>query len=304
MKLRLALRNKNKQSTKLRPFRARVTPLVVRAEKQIASKLAETAKKTGTTLTIKVKRPLSPEVSRELGVAKDGTQRGLANRLNPPDSERMRKIRAMRRFYGKQMPVPQCSTCAFSANCPQFKAGHECAFKPFLQSHKVENVQDLMFYMKELLGSNLQRLHLATIFERLTGGTPSTELSESYAMMFQQLNQLHELESEKDEVTLTTDDTSVIAKLFGSTNSLIDATERQTKDIQGDLIDIPVEEGVARKELSAGVNAVNGDLIAEFEQSKERSEPDAAPEEPVVVTNKKKAPALSGLLQVSTLKAT
>jgi hypothetical protein len=301
MKLRLALRKKNKEGTKPLPLRTRLTPFVARAEKKIASKLAETTQKTGTTLTIKVKRPLTPEVSKELGVAKDGTQRGLANRANPPDSEHMRKIRAMRRFYGKQMPVPQCSTCAFSANCPQFKAGHECAFKPFLQSHKVDNIQDLMFYMKELLGSNLQRLHLATIFERLTGGTPSTELSESYAMLFQQLNQLHTLEAESKEITLTTDDTSVIAKLFGSTNSLIDATEKQTHDIQGDLIDIPVEEGASRKELNTAV--VNGDLIAEFEKSQERSDPDSAPA-PVIVSNKKKAPALSGLLQVSTLKAT
>lgn len=302
MKVRLALRQQNKQGTSRQPLRVRVRPnILARAEKKLAER-AEEVKKTGTTLTIKVKRPLAVNEARELGVARNGTQMGLHNRENPPSSEHMRKIRAMRRFYGKQMPVPQCSTCAFSANCPQFKAGHECAFKPFLQSHKVDSVQDLMFYMKELLGSNLQRLHLATIFERLTGGTPSSELSESYAMLFQQLQQLHALESDSKtaDITVTTDDQSVIAKLFGGTNKLVVETARQRKEIEGDLTDIPVEGG-PQKALTAGQNSVvvNGDLIAEFEHANTRSDPEASKPKAM-----KKSAVVDNLLQVSTLKAT
>lgn len=300
MKLRLALRSINKGTS--RPtLRVRVKPSVLaRAEKKLVAR-AEEATKSGTTLTIKVRRPLDRDEARELGVARDGTLKGLHNRDNPPSSEHMRKIRAMRRFYGKQMPVPQCSTCAFSANCPQFKAGHECAFKPFLQSHKVDSVSDLMFYMKELLGANMQRLHLATIFERLTGGTPSSELSESYAMLFQQLQQLHTLETEQGpELSVTTDDKSIIAKLFGGTNKLVAATEQQTRDIQGDLVDIPVEDGPKQKALTEEQSSVvNGDLMAEYEQSNDRSDPDGV--KPKV---KKKSSVVENLLQVSTLKAT
>lgn len=301
MKVRLALRGANKQGISSRqPLRVRIKPSVLaRTEKKIAQKLEETVKQSGTTLTIKVKRPLEPEEARELGVNRSGTQIGLHNRANPPSSEHMRKVRAMRRFYGKQMPVPQCSTCAFSANCPQFKAGHECAFKPFLQSHSVDSLADLMFYMKELLGANMQRLHLATIFERLTGGTPSAELSESYAMLFQQLTQLHEMESSKGaEISVSTDDESIISKLFGGMGKLVRATEQQTRDIQGDLLDVPVEDGPQTSTRVDASHTVNGDLMAEFEHSQERADPEASKPKPKTKT------LVENLLQVSTLRAT
>src|SRR6185436_14487660 len=52
-----------------------------------------------------------PDPKTVLKVNVSGNLRGIHNRINPPTSERMRKVRAMRRFYNKQMPVLACNNC-------------------------------------------------------------------------------------------------------------------------------------------------------------------------------------------------
>lgn len=164
-----------------------------------------------------------------------GDRRGLHNRENPPSSERMKKIRAMRRFYSKAMPVLQCSACAFSSQCPQYRAGYECAFLPFLNSHKIETVEDMMFYMKELVGSNMRRAHLATLMETMTGASPSLETSEALNLAFEQLQKLHERSTEGGSTLEINDpDGTIIGRLFGGVDGLL----ASTKEARNAVIDV------------------------------------------------------------------
>lgn len=183
-----------------------------------------------------------------------GNFRGLnpASRRSP---EEMQKIRAMRKFYSKQMPVPQCNSCAYSSNCPSFRAGYECAFLPFLEAHQIDSMEDIMRYMEELLGASMRRTHQTMIMETLSGGSPSLETSEAIALAFGQLKDLHALKerTENAEVTLETDDKSIIGQLFGNMGSLMDSTSAALKN----PIDVPTL--IVRESDGGGGDAVRMD---------------------------------------------
>ena len=164
----------------------------------------------------------NPTTTLKLNVK--GDLRGMHMAKNPPDSDHMRKVRAMRNFYNKQMPVLQCSHCSFSTQCPKFKAGFECAFLPFLNSHKVESTEDLKQYGKMLVESNMRRVHMSLMMESMTGGAPTLETTESLNLAFQQVMQLDERLDSQSELTLETDDQSIIGKLFGTIDELVDDT--------------------------------------------------------------------------------
>lgn len=166
------------------------------------------------------------KVSVKLNVS--GNLRGMHNSLNPPDSEHMKRIRAMRRFYNKQMPVLQCNGCNFASTCPKFKAGYECAFLPFLNSHRVTNTVDLVEYMKELCGVNMRRAHLMTLMETLSGSAPSLETTEALAISFEQLKKLHETISATGELqaSVESDDSGIVGRLFGGLGNLMDSTRK------------------------------------------------------------------------------
>lgn len=160
-----------------------------------------------------------------------GNRRGMHNVENPPSSEQMKLARGMRKLWNKKMPKLHCSNCQFSAQCPQYRAGYVCSFLPFMDSHTIENEEDLMFYMKELLTLGLARTQQIVIMERLSGARPSLEVSESIAYQFNQLLQLHTSLQKAQQVSISveTDDKGVISRLFGDLGSLIDNT-RQAKE--------------------------------------------------------------------------
>lgn len=195
-----------------------------------------------------------PDNKSLIKVNVSGNLRGMHNYHNPPDSEKMRKIRAMRRFYNKQMPVLQCSGCAYANVCPQFKAGYECAFLPFLNAHKVESEKDLVEYMKELLGAQMRRTHQALLMETLAGGAPSLETSEALNLAFMQLNTLHTkmADADKANISIETNDSSIISKIFGDLTSL----KNQTKAAQAKPIEVsPVIQSIS--------NSVDSPLLLE-----------------------------------------
>jgi hypothetical protein len=170
----------------------------------------------GNKTTVKVSMPLN----------RAGNMRGMHN---AGESEQMQKVRAMRKIYNKQMPVPQCNNCAFSQTCPKFRAGFECAFLPFLGAHGVDTPKDLMEYMKDLVASNFRRAQMATALETLSGGAPSLELSESLMMLFNMTRDLAEFMREEEDkagtLDLETNDKSVIGKLFGGMDNLLGQTK-------------------------------------------------------------------------------
>lgn len=206
--------------------------------------------------------PTTPTTKLTVKLNAAGNMRGLsaASRRTP---EEMSRIRKMRKFYGKMMPVPQCNSCAYSANCPQMRAGYECAFLPFLNSHEIKDMDDLMSYMEELLGANMRRAHQTVIMETLAGGSPSIETSEQLALLFSQLKDLHNLKkSEMAEMTLETSDTSIIGQLFGDMNSLLKSTDEALKS----PIDVPAL--IVRESDGGGGDTVNVDIDVKNEFAK------------------------------------
>ena len=165
--------------------------------------------------------PAAPTTKVTVNVS--GNLRGMHLAGN---SEEMRRRRAMRQFYNKQMPVLSCSTCAFSSTCPQFKAGYQCAYLPFLDSHRIESEQDLIQAMQTVAGASVRRMHLATLMETLSGGAPSLETTEALALTFQQLAKLHEISAQQTSVTVETNDSGIIGRIFNGLESLVESTRQ------------------------------------------------------------------------------
>lgn len=158
------------------------------------------------------------------------TNRGENNRGN---SEWMRKVRSMRKFYGKQMPKLACNSCSFQNSCPKFRAGYECAFIPFLQSHEIRNEKDLVEEMKTMATANVQRMHMASAFETLSGSAPSLDLTESMNGVFNQMKELYNLmmDVEETETDLQVSDT-VIGKLFGNLDELVGSASEACLELE------------------------------------------------------------------------
>jgi hypothetical protein len=200
-----------------------------------------------------------------------GNRRGMHLADNPPESEEMRKRRAMRRLWNKQMPELQCSTCQFSSQCPQYRAGYVCAFLPFLNSHQIEDEKDLLFYAKELCGENVKRAQLMLIMERLSGAKPDIDTSEALALVFNQIMDLHQRFVDQDTTTLELEssDGTIIGRLFGGLDSLIGRTREahknpiQTPQYEGE---IRIDEQVVRptKKLTDKQKKPHEDLIGEL----------------------------------------
>jgi len=205
-----------------------------------------------------------------------GNLRGMHSAMNPPSSEEMRKKRAMRRFHNKQLPVSQCNGCSFASQCPNFKAGYECSFTPFLNSHRIEGIEDVQFYMKEMIAANIKRMQQAVIFETLSGGAPSIELSEALNMAVQQLKVLNDTLAENDSVLeIETDDTSIIGKLFGDLSGLIgDTRSARENPIEIEALVVSETEKLELEEDAAdnlASEAMNDFQLAQL-GSKSRSE--------------------------------
>lgn len=203
--------------------------------------------------------PKAPSTKITLKLNKAGNMRGLDGGGNH-QSPHMAKIRAMRKFYNKQMPVSQCSSCAFASSCPQFRAGYECAFLPFFNSHQIESIEDLVGYMKDLLEANIRRAHQSVIMETLAGGTPNLENSEQLALLFGQLKDLYNIINDQNtqELTIESDDKSIIGKLFGSMEDLLGETEK--------ALETPIEGRVieTQGEVLALPNSTNSEVANDF----------------------------------------
>lgn len=178
---------------------------------------------------------------------------------------KMEKIRKARRFSGKHMPVLQCNACSMSRVCPKFKAGFECAFLPFLNSHRVETPTDLVHYMKEVVGMNMKRAHLMTMIETANGGMPSLETSEALGLAFQQLTKLHEVMTDQGsiEVSLDTNDGSIVGSLFGGLKAIM-ADTAAMKEQQAELASaIPLPAIAADAQAQTPEDVVD-ELVQDF----------------------------------------
>jgi len=174
---------------------------------------------------------LHPE-DDETQLNKRGDKRGMHLKDNPRGSEFYKKIRAMRKIYNKQMPVLACNACSFSASCPKYRAGYECFYVPFLRSHNVTDERSLLDEMKNLVSSNMSRLHLAKTFETLGGGSPSLEVTEASSLIFNQMKDLYELMTDIEEEEAEFEENSIIGQLFGNIDLLAAHTEQSLQEIK------------------------------------------------------------------------
>lgn len=133
--------------------------------------------------------------------------------------------RAMRRLWNSKMPVMHCNNCAFSQQCPQFKAGYECSFNRFFTAHEIKDEADLMFYAKELAREGVTRAQKMILAETLSGGAPGLETTEALSIAFTQLMQLHDRMTDTAQVEIESADGTIIGQLFAGLDSLQNSTD-------------------------------------------------------------------------------
>jgi hypothetical protein len=219
-----------------------------------------------------------------------GDRRGMNMVENPPDSETMRKRRLMRKIWNPRMPSLNCSNCQMSAQCEQFKAGYVCAFEPFLQSHTIDSEEDLMFYAKEMLQEGIKRAQLTIIFEKMAGGKPSLETTESLAYLFDQLVRLHERMSDMNKVSIEVEskDSSIVHRLFGNIETLVNNT-RDAKEKPIDVITVSGETKLQERDMlqlpERTSHTVNEDLVRDLaflRETPQEQKKALAPSQPIV----------------------
>ena len=200
-------------------------------------------------------------------------------------------IKGPRPFWNKHMPRLACDNCAFVAQCPQYRAGHECAFLPFLHGHEIKDERDLLEYAKHLASENMRRAHQTLMMETMTGASPSVETSEQLSMAMDQLLKLHQrITDSKVKGTMTVHGPGVVAQLFGTVDDLMEHVNNARNTINGasNVYD------QSRADEAALDAALSGEDFTEIGLPK--TEPKALPapvmiEVPTVSARRKKEPA-------------
>lgn len=152
--------------------------------------------------------------------------------LTKHEEKELAKLRAMQSFTNKQMPTMVCSNCAFSNQCPQYKPDHVCYYTPFLNSHKIETVDDILNYAKQVATQSVRRVHMMQIIESFRSGVPTSDTTEAMQLAFSQLTELEkritereQMEAEENEIEVEADG-SLLGQLFSGLDSLKDKTAK------------------------------------------------------------------------------
>lgn len=167
------------------------------------------------------------------------------------------KILNSRRLWHQKLPVLACNGCQFASQCPQFRAGYECAFAPLNREIKIQSEEDVLAYARELASLSLKRAQQMMIGEQLSGAMPSPEHTEAMTNIFNQLMALYDRMATRAEITVENEDGSIIGRLFGGADGLLASTE-QTLAIP---LEVPDEHGdpagvsEAQRNLAAGMVA-------------------------------------------------
>jgi hypothetical protein len=109
----------------------------------------------------------------------------------------------------------QCDTCFVAANCPAFKPGNSCAFNLPVEVKTKDQLKSLLNAIIEMQGS---RVAFARFAEELNGGYPDPNTGQEIDRLFKLVNQMKELEENKEFVRMTVErQTSggVLSALFG-----------------------------------------------------------------------------------------
>ena len=111
--------------------------------------------------------------------------------------------------------IRQCNTCFVAANCPAFKPDNACAFNLPVEVKTKEQLKALLTAIIEMQG---QRVAFMRFAEEMNGGYADPNVSQEIDRLFKLVNQVKEMESNKEFIQITAQRQSaggVLSAIFG-----------------------------------------------------------------------------------------
>ena len=195
---------------------------------------------------------LDDEIFSDLGLTtqrrEDGTVIKWARHVPKP-----------KKLYSDKFPKLACDTCFQAQRCPDFKPGHVCAYNKMFQRYDTRNVGDLMEAMQGMVDLNLGRLQRAMVFEVMSGGIITSEVSQLINQNVSLVNALNNLYSNSssevlrqtrvvradgtlmEETSLTNSGGGILAQLMANLNKSEQKEETPENDkvvLDPDIVDV------------------------------------------------------------------
>ena len=117
--------------------------------------------------------------------------------------------------HSQQSSLRQCNTCFVASNCPAFKPDNMCAFNLPVEVKTKDQLKGLLTAIIEMQG---QRVAFMRFAEEMNGGYADPNLSQEMDRLLKLVNQVKELESNKEFIQITAQRQSsggVLSAIFG-----------------------------------------------------------------------------------------
>ena len=117
--------------------------------------------------------------------------------------------------HSQQTSLRQCNTCFVASNCPAFKPDNMCAFNLPVEVKTKDQLKGLLTAIIEMQG---QRVAFMRFAEEMNGGYADPNLSQEMDRLLKLVNQVKELESNKEFIQITAQRQSsggVLSAIFG-----------------------------------------------------------------------------------------
>jgi hypothetical protein len=139
--------------------------------------------------------------------------------------------------------IRQCNTCFVAANCPAFKPDNSCAFNLPVEVKTKEQLKALLTAIIEMQG---QRVAFMRFAEEMNGGYADPNVSQEIDRLFKLVNQVKEMESNKEFIQITAQRQSaggVLSAIFGDrAQALRELPETLKEDTVTKIISESIEE--------------------------------------------------------------
>lgn len=163
-----------------------------------------------------------------------------------PDGVSLPEIvkRRRKKLTGRHLPMVHCDSCRFTQQCPLYKPGYECGYLGAILKSIESTELDPLEFMRSLAETRLTRAQQGLIFEQLSGGTLTPEVSaelEAAAGMLERMDKMerrHRGEPDPDE----DGGGSLLQMLFGDA---IKKAKRVKEDVQEGTV---VDESTAQED--------------------------------------------------------
>ena len=123
--------------------------------------------------------------------------------------------------HNQQSSLRQCNTCFVASNCPAFKPDNMCAFNLPVEVKTKDQLKGLLTAILEMQG---QRVAFMRFAEEMNGGYADPNLSQEMDRLLKLVNQVKELESNKEFIQITAQRQSsggVLSAIFGDRASAL-----------------------------------------------------------------------------------